>query len=136
MVPSLWLKVGENGTGNQPWKDSLETISWQSFEQGEGLIGFGVMKQQSSSTIRLRQVELTILIRDSKGGEIRQNVNLVQSLAWERNPIKEPSQRGFDDGYEITCRCIAFASPVVSRYTQSNNITSKQQNLITTSIQS
>jgi hypothetical protein len=43
-------------------------ISWQGFEQGEDLIGFGVMKQQSFSTVILRQAELIILIRGSKGG--------------------------------------------------------------------
>jgi hypothetical protein len=36
------------------------------------LEGFQVMNQQSSSTMRLRQAELTILIWGSKGGEICQ----------------------------------------------------------------
>jgi hypothetical protein len=49
------------------------------------------MKQQSSSTMRLHQAELTILKRGSKGGEIRQNDNLVQNPAWKRNPNKKPS---------------------------------------------
>jgi hypothetical protein len=31
-VPSLWLKVDEMATGNQPWKDSREMTSWQGFE--------------------------------------------------------------------------------------------------------
>jgi hypothetical protein len=40
-VPSLWLKAGDKGAaGNQPWKDSLEMISWQGFEQEDDLIGF------------------------------------------------------------------------------------------------
>jgi hypothetical protein len=83
------------------------------------------MNRQSSSTMRFRQVELTVLIRGSKGGEIRQKGNLVQNLARKRNPMKEPSHRGFDGGYNIMSRCIAFGSPVASRYAQSNSITSK-----------
>jgi hypothetical protein len=69
----------------------LETISWLGYEQEDGLICFGAMKQQSSSTMRLHQAELMILIRGSKGGEIHQNDNLVQNPAWKRNPDKEPS---------------------------------------------
>jgi hypothetical protein len=45
-------------------------ISWQGFEQEDDLISFGAMKQQSFSMMRLRQAELTIFIRGSKGGEI------------------------------------------------------------------
>jgi hypothetical protein len=133
MVPSFWLKVGGNGLkvgGNdryQPWKDSLETISWQAFEQEDGLISFRAMKQQSFLTMRLLQAESTILLRGSKGGEIHRRGNLVQNLARKRNHNKEPSQGGFDGGYEITSRCIAFRSPVASRYTQSNSITSEQE---------
>jgi hypothetical protein len=134
MIPALWLKVGEKwATRKQPWKDSFDTISWQGFEQEDGRIGFEAMKQQSSLMMWVCQAELTILIRRSKGGGIRQNGNLVQNLARKRNPDKEPSQKGFDGGYEITSRCIAFGSPVVSRYAQSNNITSEQQNVIMTS---
>jgi hypothetical protein len=92
------------------------------------------MNQQSFSTMRFHQAELTILIRGSTGGEIRQKGNLVQNLAQKRNPIEEPSQRGFDGGYLITSRSIAFGSPVASHYAQSNSITSEQQNLIRTSI--
>jgi hypothetical protein len=121
-------------TGKQPWKDSFETISWQGFKQEDDLIGFRAMKQQSSSTMRLHQAEMTILIQGSKGREIHQNSNLVKNLSRTCNPIKEPSQRGFDGGYEIMSRCIAFGITVVTRYTPSNNITSEQENLITTSI--
>jgi hypothetical protein len=78
--------------------------------------------------MKLCQVELTILIWGSKGGEICQNSNLVQNLAREHNPIKELSQRGFDGGYEIMSRCKASGSPVANRYAQSNNITSEQEN--------
>jgi hypothetical protein len=95
---------------------------------------FQVMNQQSFSTMRFHQAELTILIRGSTGGEICQKGNLVQNLAQKRNPIEEPSQRGFDGGYLITSRSIAFGSPVASHYAQSNSITSEQQNLIRTSI--
>jgi hypothetical protein len=77
--------------------------------------------------MRLRPLELMILIRGSKGGEICQNGNLVQNLARKHNPNKEPSQRGFNGGSKITNRCIAFRRPVSSCYTQSNNITSKQE---------
>jgi hypothetical protein len=66
-------------------------MSWQGFEQEDGLISFRAMKPQSSSTMRLRQAELTILIRGSKGGEIRQNDNLVQNPARKHNPDKKPS---------------------------------------------
>jgi hypothetical protein len=122
--------------GSQPWKDSLETISWQGFGQEDGLISFGAMKQQCSSMVWLRLVELTIFIRGSKGGEIHQNGHLVQNLARKRNPDKESSQKGFDDGYEITSRFIAFGSPVANSYAQSSNITSEQENPIMMSIQS
>jgi hypothetical protein len=97
------------------------------FGTREFLEGFRLMNKQSSSMMRFRQAKLTILICGSKGGEIRQNGNLVQILARKCNPIKEPSQRGFDGGYEITSRCIEFESPVASRYAQSNSITSEQK---------
>jgi hypothetical protein len=136
MVPSLWLKVDKNwAIGKQPWKDSLKTMSWQGLKQEDGLISFRAVKQQSSLMMRLRQAELMIPIWGSKGGEIRQNDNLVQILAQKHNPIKEPSRRRIDGRYEITSRCIAFESPVASSYTQSNNITSEKENPITTSIQ-
>jgi hypothetical protein len=50
-----------------------------------------------------------------------------KNLARKRNRIKEPSQKGFDDGYEITSRSIAFESPVANSYAQSSNITSEQE---------
>jgi hypothetical protein len=84
------------------------------------------MKQQSSSTMRLHQAESTILILRSKGGEIHQKGNLAQNLAQNRNHNMEPSQGGFDGGYEITSRCIEFGSLIVSRCARSNNITSEQ----------
>jgi hypothetical protein len=84
--------------------------------------------------MRFRQVELTILIQGSKGREIRRKGNLVQNLAQKCNPIKEPSEIGFYGGYDIMSRHIAFGHPVVSSYAQSNNITSEQENLITTPI--
>jgi hypothetical protein len=83
------------------------------------------MNQQSSSMMRLHQAELTILIWRLKGGEIHQKGNLVQNLARKRNPIKEPSHRGFNGAYEIMSRCIASESPIASSYAQSNNITSE-----------
>jgi hypothetical protein len=49
-----------------------------------------------------------------------------KNLARKRNRIKEPSQKGFDDGYEITSRSIAFGSPVANSYAQFSNITSEQ----------
>jgi hypothetical protein len=55
-----------------------------------------------------------ILIRSSKGGEIRQKGNLAHGLARKCNPIKEPSQIGC----EIMNRCIASRSPVASSYAQ------------------
>jgi hypothetical protein len=72
--------------------------------------------------MRVRQTELMILIRNSKGGETRQNDSLVQNLAQKCNIDKEPSQRGFKCGYEILCRFIDFGSP--GCYAQFNNITS------------
>jgi hypothetical protein len=62
-----------------------------------------------------------------KGGEIHQKGNMVQNLARKCNHNKEPSQGGFDGGYEIMSRCIAFGSPIVSRYAQSSSITSEQE---------
>jgi hypothetical protein len=53
--------------------------------------------------------------------------DLVQNLAQKSNPIQEPSQRGFDGGYEIMNSCISFGSPVASSYAQSNSITSEQE---------
>jgi hypothetical protein len=73
-----------------------------------------VMNQQSSSMMRFHQAELTILIQRSKGKGICQKCNLVQHLAWKRNHNEEPSQRGFDGGYEIMSRCIVFESPIAS----------------------
>jgi hypothetical protein len=81
-------------------------------------------------------MELTILIWCSNGGEICQNDKLDQNLARKRNPDKEPSQKGFDDGYEIMSRFIGFENPVVNSYAQSNNITSEHENPIKTSIRS
>jgi hypothetical protein len=49
-----------------------------------------------------------------------------KNLARKRNRIKKPSQKGFDDGYKIMSRSIAFGSPVANSYAQSSNITSKQ----------
>jgi hypothetical protein len=88
---------------------------------------FQVMNQQSFSMMRFCQAELMILIRRSEGGEIRQNSNFVQNLARKRNPIKEPSQRGFGGAYEIMSRCITFEIPVANSYAQSNDITSEQK---------
>jgi hypothetical protein len=68
---------------------------------------------------------LTILIQGSKGGQIHQNGHLVQNLAQKRNPDKEPSQKGFDDGYYITSRLIAFGTPIANSYAQSSSITSE-----------
>jgi hypothetical protein len=51
---------------------------------------------------------------------------LVQNLVRKHNLNKEPLQKGFDDGYEITSRCIACGSPVANSYAQSSNITSEQ----------
>jgi hypothetical protein len=80
------------------------------------------MNQQSSSMIRLHQLELMILIQRSEGGEIRQNSNLVQDPARKHNPVREPSHRAFDGGYKIMSRCLTFGSPVASRYAQFNSI--------------
>jgi hypothetical protein len=74
----------------------------QGFKQEDYLKGFRVMNQQSYSTMRLHQAELTILIRGSKGGEIYQKDNLVQNLARKHNHRQEPSQSQFDGGYETT----------------------------------
>jgi hypothetical protein len=94
------------------------------------------MNQQYPPMMRFHQVELTILIRSPKEEELRQRGNLVQDLARKRNPIKEPSHRGFDGRYEIMSRCIGSGSTVVISYGQSNNSTSEQEFLITTAIQS
>jgi hypothetical protein len=49
-----------------------------------------------------------------------------KNLARKRNRIMEPSQKGFDDGYEIMSRSIAFGSSVANSYAQFSNITSEQ----------
>jgi hypothetical protein len=85
------------------------------------------MNKQSSSMMRFHQAELMILIRRSKGKEFRQKHNLVQNLARKRNLNKELSQRGFDGSYKIMSRCIAFGSPIVNSYAQSNISTSEQE---------
>jgi hypothetical protein len=76
-----------------------------------------------------------IFICGSEGGEICQNNKLVQNPSQKRNPDNEPSQKGFDCGYEITNRCIAFGSLMVNSYAQSSSITSEQEKLIIMSIQ-
>jgi hypothetical protein len=66
-------------------------------EQDNYLKGFGVMSQQSSSTIRFHQAELMIPDQSSMGKEICQNGNFVQNLARKHNHTEKPPQRGFDD---------------------------------------
>jgi hypothetical protein len=64
-VPSLWLKVGDKGaTSNQPGKDSLETISWQRFEQEDDLIGFW----GNETTIFLNDEVASSRVDDSQTG--------------------------------------------------------------------
>jgi hypothetical protein len=122
-------------TGKQPWKDSLETISWQGFGQEGYLKGFSnqptifLNDEISSSEVDDSQLEV-------EGSRNPPKVNLVQNLARKSNPIKEPSHSGFDGGYEITSRCIAFGILVASHYTQSNSITYEQENMIMMSLQS
>jgi hypothetical protein len=93
----------------------------------------------NETTIFLNDEVVSSRVDDShmgfKGRKIHQKGNLVQNLPRKRNHNKEPSQGEFDGGYEIMSRCIAFGSPIASRYAQSNNITSEQQNLIMTSLQ-
>jgi hypothetical protein len=84
--------------------------------------------------MRFLHVKLMILTWSLTGGEIRNKAIWFENLAQKRNPIKEPSPRGFDGDYEITSRFIAIGSPIASHYAQSNNITSEQENLITTSL--
>jgi hypothetical protein len=98
-IHSLLLKVSKNA----PYRPT--TLEWLSqsdnlarFLTREFLEGFWVMNQQSSSTMRVHQAELTVLIWRSNRGEIRQKSNLVQNLAQKRYPIKESPQRGFDAG--------------------------------------
>jgi hypothetical protein len=76
-----------------------------------------------------------ILIWGSKGGETRQNDKLGQNPSQKRNPDNEPSQKGFDGGYEIMSRCMAFGSLVANSYAQSRNITSEEEKLIMMQIQ-
>jgi hypothetical protein len=49
-----------------------------------------------------------------------------KNLARKRNRIMDPSQKEFDDGYEITSRSIPFGSPIANSYAQSSNITCEQ----------
>jgi hypothetical protein len=83
------------------------------------------------------QTEVTILVRNSREERFHQEVKLVQDLARKcnhqaGNHHKEVARVGC----EVTNRCIALESLVVSSYAQSNNSTSKQKFLITTSIRS
>jgi hypothetical protein len=78
-------------TDNQPWKDSLETVSWQGFEQEDDLIGFW----GNETTIFLNDEIASSRVDDSqtgfKGRRNPQNDNLVQNPAWKCNPNKKPS---------------------------------------------
>jgi hypothetical protein len=78
-------------TGNQPWKDSLETISWQDFDQEDDLIGFWGNETTILLNYEVASSRVDILIRGLKGGEICPNDNLVQNPAQKRNPDKKPS---------------------------------------------
>jgi hypothetical protein len=85
--------------------------------------------------MRLRQAELTILNRGSKGGEIHQKAIWFEILL--RNIITTLNHHKEDlmVACEIMSRCIAFGSTVVSSYAQSNNSTSEKKNLIMMPIQ-
>jgi hypothetical protein len=102
-------------------------ISWQGFKQEDDKIGFGAMKQQSYSMMRLHQAELTILIRGAKGREICQQGKLVQILLGSITTTKTHHKEDSMVSYKITSRCIDFGSSIVSRYAQSNSMASKQE---------
>jgi hypothetical protein len=89
------------------------------------LKGFSVMIRQSYPTMRSRHKGVDNTHSEVGGKRNPQRGNSVQNHARKCNPIKEPSQRGFDGDYEIMSRCIAFGSSVASSYAQSNNITSE-----------
>jgi hypothetical protein len=97
---------------------------WQGFKQE------GLRKVLGNEPTIFLNAEVSSREIDDSHSEVegRRNLpkgNLVQNLAQKRNPIKEPSHIGFEGGYKITSRCIAFGSPVANSYAQSNNITSK-----------
>jgi hypothetical protein len=45
-------------TDQQPWNGSLKAITRQGFKEEDGMKGFGVMNQPSSSMMRIHQAEL------------------------------------------------------------------------------
>jgi hypothetical protein len=114
-------------TGNQPWKDTLETISLQGFEQKYGLIGFWA----NETTIFFNDEVVSNGVDDSRTGfKGRRNPSKWQfgSKFSLKNVILTKSHRKEDlmVGCKIISRCIVFGSPVANSYAQSNNITSEQ----------
>jgi hypothetical protein len=127
-VPSPWLKVSKNVLYRQTILKRLTRSDEAARFWSRGLLeGF---QCNDPAIFPNDEVSSQRGWRYSFGGRRKRNSkrgNLVQNHARKRNPNKEPSQRGFDGGYKITSRCIVFGSPVVSRYAQSNNITSEQE---------
>jgi hypothetical protein len=66
-------RLAKWGTGNQPWNDSLEMISWQGFEQEDNLIGFW----GNETTIFLNDEVASSRVDDSQMG-----------FNGRRNPLK------------------------------------------------
>jgi hypothetical protein len=117
------------GYGNQPWKDSLETISWQDFEQEDGLIVFW----GNETTIFLNDEVASSRVDDSQTGfKGRRNPPKQQfgsKSCMEMQSRQEANTRGFKGGYEIMSRSITFGSSIANSYAQSSNVSSEQGTL-------
>jgi hypothetical protein len=78
-------------TSKQPWKDSLEMMKWQGFEQEDSLIGFC----GNETTIFLNDEVASSGVDDShmgfKGRRNPPKWPLGSNLTRKRNPDKEPS---------------------------------------------
>jgi hypothetical protein len=102
-------------------------ISWQGFEQEDDLIGFW----GNETTIFLNDVVASSGVDNShmgsKGGDIRQNDNLVPNSCSKVQSRQGDIKKRLDDAYKIMSRCIVFGSPVASSYEQSSSITSEQE---------
>jgi hypothetical protein len=80
-------------TDKQPWKDSLEMMKRQGFEQENSLIGFCGNETTIFLNDEVASSGSMILIWGSKGGKIRQNSHLVQILLGSVIPTKNHHKR-------------------------------------------
>jgi hypothetical protein len=96
----------------------------EGFKQEDYLRGFSVMIQQSSPTMKFHHKG--VHDTHSKVGEedIRKVATWFKILLRHVIPSRD---HHVEDSMVVTSRCIAFGSPVASRYAHSNSITSEQE---------